>query len=105
MTYQLRVGSDTTLRAAIRMYEGAGGSFARHIGSAYLVADKTNAEKVLASFHDLFLRYAAKWVVIPNEAHDFVVYHRISQVFDTGGPYIEESYAQARADFLNNLEN
>ncbi len=47
------------LEAAIRMDE-RGGGFASCIGRAYLRADNTNAEKLLRTFPDLFIRFAPK---------------------------------------------
>jgi hypothetical protein len=47
---------DQYLQAA-RLMEQYGGSFARHVASAYIYADSDNQRKLLSAFGDLFERY------------------------------------------------
>jgi len=45
-------------RAAHRMRNGAGGSFAACLADAYFAADSRNKDRLLAAFRDIFDRFA-----------------------------------------------
>jgi len=45
-------------RAAHNMRKGAGGSFAAALADAYFAADSHNKDRLLATFRDIFDRFA-----------------------------------------------
>jgi hypothetical protein len=45
-------------RAAHRMRNGAGGSFAAYLADAYFAADSRNKDRLLTAFRDIFDRFA-----------------------------------------------
>ena len=53
---QMRWAADC--RAAHNMRKGAGGSFAAALADAYFTADSRNKDRLLATFRDIFDRFA-----------------------------------------------
>lgn len=42
--------------SACELSTGSHGSFAQHIGDAFIVADRGNSQKLLDAFHEVFMR-------------------------------------------------
>jgi len=42
--------------SAVELITGSHGSFAQHIGDAFIVADKGNSQKLLDAFPEVFMR-------------------------------------------------